>query len=263
MPGQKIGTLVVVVAKAKNLLNKRLIGKQDPYCELKLGDQTVRTKAVKRGGQNPEWDEEFRFPIYETAEEELRRTRGKRDGEGKFFDVSYGRARPPKRIMRLSCYADSPRKPDLIGESTIDLTEALTQGELDGYFELTSPTFYRGEVYLEMTYYRSEYVRGGVQQTNQSRHDQLGAHLGQTPLPSPATVGMIGDLDNQQSSQWVKLGQAFLGLEHQGGSLNPQFNTISDKLPLNPLLADHTVPLPPQMEYRAPFQRYRLVFLRG
>lgn len=39
------------------------------------------------------------------------------------------------KFMRVACYADDPKEPDLIGEVTIDLTEALTKGEVDG----TSP----------------------------------------------------------------------------------------------------------------------------
>lgn len=34
--------------------------------------------------------------------------------------------------MRLLCYADDPREPELIGEAVVDLTEALKKGETDG-----------------------------------------------------------------------------------------------------------------------------------
>jgi len=34
--------------------------------------------------------------------------------------------------MRVACYADDLREPELIGETTVDLTEALTKGETDG-----------------------------------------------------------------------------------------------------------------------------------
>lgn len=34
--------------------------------------------------------------------------------------------------MQVSCYADDPREPDLIGETFVDLTEVLTKGETDG-----------------------------------------------------------------------------------------------------------------------------------
>ena len=34
--------------------------------------------------------------------------------------------------MKLACYADDPREPELIGETEVDLTEVLTKGETDG-----------------------------------------------------------------------------------------------------------------------------------
>lgn len=34
--------------------------------------------------------------------------------------------------MKLACYADDAREPDLIGDTNVDLTEVLTKGETDG-----------------------------------------------------------------------------------------------------------------------------------
>lgn len=34
--------------------------------------------------------------------------------------------------MLLSCFADDPREPELVGETSVDLTEVLTKGETDG-----------------------------------------------------------------------------------------------------------------------------------
>jgi len=120
----------------KNLPNKRNIGKQDPYCVLKLANGTRRTKAIKRGGQHPEWDEEIRFELFEDIEDELARTAG--DGSPPQPPPKDERARSKERrikggkMMNLSCYADDLREPELIGETTVDLTEALTKGETDG-----------------------------------------------------------------------------------------------------------------------------------
>lgn len=36
------------------------------------------------------------------------------------------------KSMRLLCYADDPREPELIGETAVDLSEVLTKGETDG-----------------------------------------------------------------------------------------------------------------------------------
>lgn len=97
---------------------------------MRFNQETRRTKAVKRGGQHPEWDEEVRFSIFEDAEDELVRTAGDKTPPPKerFRNIKGG------KTMRVCCYADDPREPDLIGETQVDLTEALTKGEVDGEF---------------------------------------------------------------------------------------------------------------------------------
>ena len=53
--GPQIGTLVVVVDRAKNLPNRKTIGKQDPYCAARLGKEAKKTTTDIRGGQTPKW----------------------------------------------------------------------------------------------------------------------------------------------------------------------------------------------------------------
>lgn len=53
--GPEVGTLVVVVDRAKNLPNRKTIGKQDPYCAARLGKEAKRTTTDIRGGQTPKW----------------------------------------------------------------------------------------------------------------------------------------------------------------------------------------------------------------
>ncbi|KAF8592513.1 hypothetical protein K439DRAFT_1610299 [Ramaria rubella] len=164
----EVGTLIVVILKAatrcricsqKNLPNKRHIGKQDPYCSVKLNNEIRRTKAIKRGGQHPEWDEEVRFTILEDVEDELARTATENG-----TDESPPPPPPKKdkkkiktiKKMQIMCYADDPREPDLIGETLVDLTEVLTKGETDEWFTLTNKEKYCGEVYLELTFWSNE-----------------------------------------------------------------------------------------------------------
>ncbi|KZT12994.1 uncharacterized protein LAESUDRAFT_754024 [Laetiporus sulphureus 93-53] len=158
---REIGTLVVVVLKARNLPNKRHIGKQDPFCSIVFNEEKRRTKAIKRGGQHPEWDEEFRFTLVEDDDDEATSSQ---------FDTSdrvppplppkSGTKGPPRvkggRSMAIACYADDPREPDLIGDCTADLTEVLTKGETDEWFVLMNKDKYCGEVYLEMTFWSNE-----------------------------------------------------------------------------------------------------------
>ncbi|KAH8834082.1 hypothetical protein DL96DRAFT_1694459 [Flagelloscypha sp. PMI_526] len=153
---KQIGTLVVVVLKANHLPNKRHIGKQDPYCVCTVNGEKRKTKAVQRGGQHPTWDEELRFTIFEKPDDES-------NGDG-----STPPPLPPKdntkpdvtkiqggHFMNITCFADDPRNPDVIGETEVDLTEALTKGETDDWFTLMHKGKFAGKVYLECTFFSS------------------------------------------------------------------------------------------------------------
>jgi len=131
----EIGTLIVVVLKANHLPNKRHIGKQDPYCVVSVNGEKRRTKAIKRGGQHPEWDEEIRFTLFEDVGD-VEKTA---TGNGTPPPPPPKDSKGPKNIkggkkMKLSCFADDTREPDFIGETDVDLTEVLTKGETDGGF---------------------------------------------------------------------------------------------------------------------------------
>ncbi|KAF4574821.1 hypothetical protein EYR36_006171 [Pleurotus pulmonarius] len=153
---REIGTLIVVVLKARHLPNKRHIGKQDPYCVVELNGVKFKTKAIKRGGQHPEWDEEFRFTLHEDTEDVLARTND--DGSPPTPPMKSDKTPRIKgaKAMSVACYADDPREPDLIGESSVDLTEVLTKGETDEWFTLNHKDKFAGEVYLELTFWSNE-----------------------------------------------------------------------------------------------------------
>jgi neural Wiskott-Aldrich syndrome protein len=93
-----------------------------------------RTKAIHRGGQHPEWDEEMRFTLFEDDEGDIPQIEGldapppppKKDSKTGKRKIKGG------KHLVVSVYADDPREPDLIGETKIDLTEVLTKGETDG-----------------------------------------------------------------------------------------------------------------------------------
>ncbi|KAM6495740.1 hypothetical protein JOM56_008446 [Amanita muscaria] len=151
----EIGTLIVVVLKANHLPNKRHIGKQDPYCVVTVNGDKRRTKAIKRGGQHPEWDEEIRYTLYEEPDE----SSDQKDGSPPRPPPKS--ARKPKKIkggmtMKVACFADDPREPELIGEADVDLTEVLTKGETDEWFTLSNKDKFAGKVYLELTFWSNE-----------------------------------------------------------------------------------------------------------
>lgn len=154
---REIGTLIVVVLKANHLPNKRHIGKQNPYCVVTINGENRRTRAIKRGGQHPEWDEEIRFTLYED-DDCLAPTS---------FDAYTPPPLPPKErngavqikggtMMKMACYADDLREPDFIGETEVDLTEVLTTGETDEWFTLMNKDKFAGKVYLELTFFSNE-----------------------------------------------------------------------------------------------------------
>ncbi len=53
--GPEIGTLVLIIDRAKNLPNRKTIGKQDPYCAARLAKEAKKTTTDIRGGQTPKW----------------------------------------------------------------------------------------------------------------------------------------------------------------------------------------------------------------
>lgn len=102
-----------------------------------IDSEKRRTSAIKKGGQHPEWDEQVKFDIYEDLEDALARKE-----EDAKKDDSTGRAQGRKKkvvekgrkTMRVACYADAPREPELIGEAVFDLAKALNSGEDEGEF---------------------------------------------------------------------------------------------------------------------------------
>lgn len=111
---QEIGTLVVVVLKARNLPDKHSLYKQDVFGQAALGASTKATKVDIKGGQHPVWDEELRFPIYQ-------------------------KTKPEDRLLEVSCWRKEPRGAECIGKGTVDIEETLRTGEFDGACSQHSP----------------------------------------------------------------------------------------------------------------------------
>lgn len=121
--------------------------RQAPYCSLTLAKETRRTKPIKKGGQHPEWDEEVRFSLLEDTEDILRRTAaGDGDDPPPVPSKKAGKAQYIGKSLRLACYADDAREPEFIGEVKVDLTEALTKGEVDGMSFVTACSLKRSPI---------------------------------------------------------------------------------------------------------------------
>ncbi|KAI1380824.1 hypothetical protein F4677DRAFT_199430 [Hypoxylon crocopeplum] len=127
--GPEIGTLVLIVDRAKNLPNRKTIGKQDPYCAARLAKEAKKTTTDIRGGQTPKWDQELRFIVHDS---------------------------PDYYQLKLSVFNDD-RKTELIGETWIDLRDIIVRGggQSDQWHNLNCKGKYAGEVRIEITYYDS------------------------------------------------------------------------------------------------------------
>ncbi|KIW11509.1 hypothetical protein PV08_10810 [Exophiala spinifera] len=127
LDGPEIGTLVAVVDRAKNLPNRKTMGKQDPYCAMRLGKEAKKTDTDKRGGQTPRWDQELRFNVHDS---------------------------PDYYKLKCSIFNDD-KKTDLIGEAWINLEGVIVPGggKNDLWHQLNFKGKYAGDIRIELTYY--------------------------------------------------------------------------------------------------------------
>ncbi|EJF64557.1 hypothetical protein DICSQDRAFT_178204 [Dichomitus squalens LYAD-421 SS1] len=176
---REIGTLVVVVLKARNLRDKHTITKQDVYVQATLNKVVKKTATDVKGGQHPVWDEELRFPIVKTANDDTRK-------------------------LEVVIYSKEPRQDELVGKGSLDVSETVKTGEFDDWVPLfLEDGQQRGDIFLEMTYYANapppqrrpskwkpadRLKRGpnGVVGTTANKHDAL------PPLPEEAAALVPG-----------------------------------------------------------------------
>ncbi|KAL4808776.1 hypothetical protein BDV18DRAFT_157714 [Aspergillus unguis] len=167
--GPPIGTLVAVVDRAKNLPNRKTMGKQNPYCAARLGKEAQKTGTDLRGGQTPKWDQELRFTVHES---------------------------PDYTRLKLSVFNDDKRT-DMIGETWIDLQGLIIPGgsQSDQWHTLQFRGKYAGEIRLEMTYYDTrpedeaviERRTQGAERTVKSSSSRVPAAVAPSPAPSSSS----------------------------------------------------------------------------
>ncbi|ODQ64515.1 hypothetical protein NADFUDRAFT_52152 [Nadsonia fulvescens var. elongata DSM 6958] len=145
------GTLVVIFMKAKNLPNRRTLGKQNPYCIGRIGFDAKRCPAEERGGQSPKWDHEVRYTIIDKSPA---------SSSSNLSLVNRSTpSPPPATTFKLTVLDENEGKPELIGDCVVDLTEALLSHPDEGWdrwHELKYKGKYAGEVYIEMTFYSTQ-----------------------------------------------------------------------------------------------------------
>ncbi|KAG2184817.1 hypothetical protein INT43_000730 [Umbelopsis isabellina] len=124
MSKKPLGELAVVALKARNLPDREIVGKQDPFCVFRLGDQAKKTKTDHRGGQHPVWDDQVNLVVPEG-----------------------------KTKMTVQLFDEDKRKEDLISEGEVDLATVIRDGEQDDWFPLQYKGRSAGQIYLELTFY--------------------------------------------------------------------------------------------------------------
>ncbi|KAI9284524.1 hypothetical protein BC943DRAFT_361224 [Umbelopsis sp. AD052] len=166
-PAKPIGELAVVALKARNLPDREIVGKQDPFCVFRLGDQAKKTKTDHRGGQHPLWDDQVNLIV----------------PEGK-----------TKMIVQL--FDEDKRKEDLISEGEVDLTHVLKEGEQDEWFDLQYKGRPAGQIYLELTFYSASApprpTNQPVRMPPQQRPHGAPVHPQQRPGPPPPGQNVPG-----------------------------------------------------------------------
>ncbi|CDZ96574.1 C2 domain [Phaffia rhodozyma] len=156
---RKLGELVIVVLRARHLTNVKL-SKQDPYCTLTVSSEKRRTSVIKKGGQHPAWDEQLKFEIFEDTEDILVQSKSDTESGTEGAKVPPGKRKRKvfekgSKIVKLCCYADAPREPELIGEAEFDLAKVLNSGEDEEWITINRKDRYAGEIFLEFTYFIS------------------------------------------------------------------------------------------------------------
>ncbi|GJJ11258.1 hypothetical protein Clacol_005490 [Clathrus columnatus] len=121
----------ISILALRHLKDSHTFYKQDPYAVIELNGEKHQTKVEPKGGQHPVWDDEFRLDVYNTTS-------------------------ASDRKLKVSVFSKEYREDELIGEAEIDIGETLKKGEFDEWVTLELNKSFKGEVYLELTYYSAE-----------------------------------------------------------------------------------------------------------
>ncbi|KAI7245423.1 hypothetical protein KC365_g487, partial [Hortaea werneckii] len=175
--GPEIGTLVLICDRARNLPNRRTMGKQSAYCAARLGKEAKKTETDKRGGQTPKWDQELRYTVHDS---------------------------PDYYTLKISIFSED-KKTDLIGEALINLQDVIVPGggKNDLWQGLHCKGKYAGEIRMELTYYDTRPKPDGNAaadgETVAPRHGKVkrrplptnpnSAHVTPDTIPEPSAPG--------------------------------------------------------------------------
>ncbi|KAJ5119133.1 hypothetical protein N7526_010770 [Penicillium atrosanguineum] len=207
--GPAIGTLVAIVDRAKNLPNRKTMGKQNPYCAARLGKEAKKTPTDLRGGQTPRWDHELRFTVHQS---------------------------PDYYRMKLSIFNDDKRS-DLIGEAWVDLQNLIIPGgsQNDHWHVLQSRGKYAGEVRLEMTYYDTR-----EQDETVIERRKGAAERAQGKVASPSTSSMLSGASSMSAASGLSGPRQLEKVKRRPLPTDP-----SGAAPVRPPAPEHVQSAPP------------------
>ncbi|PLB45843.1 hypothetical protein P170DRAFT_512460 [Aspergillus steynii IBT 23096] len=212
--GPAIGTLVAIIDRAKNLPNRKTMGKQNPYCAARLGKEARKTETDLRGGQTPKWDQELRFTVHES---------------------------PDYFRLKVTVFNDDKRT-DLIGETWVDLKDLIIPGgsQSDAWHPLQYRGRYAGDVRIEMTYYDTRPEDEAVIE----RRTQAAEKVHGKSAPSVATSSSISS--NSAASAPIPVGNSALSGPRQLKDVKRR------PLPTDPTGSAPARPGPPEKAPSAP-----------
>ncbi|GAA6003696.1 hypothetical protein JCM10207_003551 [Rhodosporidiobolus poonsookiae] len=269
-----LGTLIVIILRAKNLPNKVRIGKQNPYATIQYGLHKKRTSTIERGGQQPEWDAEFRFEILReglggeeqlAAEQSLTVTAAGGVGpalpskEAAAAGAKLDKPRPSslvsppqtpgyapgKRVLRVACWADDTREPKLIGEAEVDIEQVIRVGKFDEWVKLERKNRYAGEVYLEMTWYSND-----PRPVKPARREPSNESAGGTSTAYGGAGSRVAEYSGSESGTEEWDGGSQVGLSGVGSTAPPPVDLgadypDADLAPLNRSMSAMQISRPP------------------
>ncbi|PKY06656.1 hypothetical protein P168DRAFT_325500 [Aspergillus campestris IBT 28561] len=222
--GPAIGTLVAVIDRAKNLPNRKTMGKQNPYCAARLGKEAKKTETDMRGGQTPRWDQELRFTVHES---------------------------PDYLRLKVSVFNDDKRT-DMIGETWVGLKDLIIPGgsQSDQWHPLQFRGKYAGEIRIEMTYYDTRPEDEAVIERRTQAADKIVAKSSSSSL-APSAPAMSGSSSLSGPRQLKDVKRRPLPSDPTGAAARP---SLPEKVPSAPLPVQPPLPRPVQEPVYAPRQ---------
>jgi hypothetical protein len=213
------GTLEVLVVEGKNIKNKEMFSKQDPYVKLMMDMETVVSKTHHNGGKNPTWNQTL------------------------FLNII-----PGQNILKLECWDNDLASDDFIGGAVVNLDQILKTGSQDLWVDLRSRSgSHAGQIRL-VIYFRSKTVQVPQQFNGQTPYATNGQPM---PMAQPTGYPMPAQVPMQPPMQNYTYGSAPMPApvpQYQQGYPQPGMPNMAPGMPMQPYQSG----MPMQQPYGQP-----------